>query len=225
MIMNYIDRLHTFFEQLKENNNRPWFAEHKKEYEELRALWLEDIDRMIAAMTAWEPALAGQTAKSCAYRIYRDTRFSPDKTPFKLYFSAAVSPWGRKTDRAGYYIETGIRGGNDEGLYAGIWCPEPPVLKKLRHAIVDNIEEFTDIIDNPELRKNFPVWVGDTLKTVPKGWDRNHPQAELLRRKDYGRFAPCGTKFYRNNDWPLVAADMFRTVKPFVDFLNYSIDE
>ncbi|MDE5838944.1 MAG: DUF2461 domain-containing protein, partial [Paramuribaculum sp.] len=123
------------------------------------------------------------------------------------------------------YIETGIRGGNDEGLYAGIWCPEPPVLKKLRHAIVDNIEEFTEIIDYPELRKNFPVWVGDTLKTVPKGWDRNHPQAELLRRKDYGRFAPINAKFYRNSDWPLVAAEMFRSVKPFVDFLNYSIDE
>lgn len=223
--MTYIDRLCSFFEELKHSNNRPWFAQHKQEYEELRAQWLEDIDRMIAAMTVWEPALSGQTAKGSAYRIYRDTRFSPDKTPYKVYFSAAISPWGRKTHRAGYYIETGIRGVPDDGLYAGIWCPEPDILKKLRHAIVDNIEEFTEIIDNPELQKNFPVWVGETLKTVPKGWDRNHPCAELLRRKDYGRFAPCGKKFYEDKDWPLKAADMFRTVKPLVDFLNYSIDE
>ena len=113
----------------------------------------------------------------------------------------------------------------DNGLYAGIWCPEQPVLNKLRHAIVDNIEEFEGIMDNPQLKSNFPLWAGDTLKTIPKGWQRNHPNADLLRRKDYGRFCPCEKEFFMNKDWPLAAAEKFRTIKPFVDFLNYSIDE
>lgn len=223
--MSYIPDLYSFLTELSLNNNRPWFAEHKAEYDELRAAWLKDIDTMLAAMTVWEPALAGQTAKSCAYRFYRDTRFSQDKSPFKLFFSAAISPWGRKTHRAGYYIQTGLRGIADNGLYAGIWCPEQPVLNKLRHAIVDNIEEFEEIMDNPQLKSNFPLWAGDTLKTIPKGWQRNHPNADLLRRKDYGRFCPCEKEFFMNKDWPLAAAEKFRTIKPFVDFLNYSIDE
>ncbi|MDE5687980.1 MAG: DUF2461 domain-containing protein [Paramuribaculum sp.] len=217
--------LYSFLEELSHNNNRPWFADHKAEYEELRAQWLADIDRMLAAMTAWEPALAGQTAKSCAYRFYRDTRFSSDKSPFKLFFSAAISPWGRKTYRAGYYIQTGIRGIGDNGLYAGIWCPEAPLLKKLRHAIVDNIEEFEQILTAPNLVESFPEWAGDTLKTIPKGWDRNHPCAELLRRKDFGRFHPCQPSFFMDKDWPIKAAELFRDIKPMVDFLNYSIDE
>lgn len=223
--MSYIPQLFDFLEELRANNNRPWFAEHKAEYEQLRAEWLADIDRMIAAMTVWEPALAGQTARSCAYRIYRDTRFSQDKTPFKLFFSAAISPWGRKTRRAGYYIQTGLGNPLDNGLYAGVWCPEPSVLKKLRHAIVDNIEEFDGIISEPALKKNFPDWVGDTLKTIPKGWDRNHPCADLLRRKDYGRFCPCGESFFTDSNWPEIVADKFHSIKPLVDFLNYSIDE
>lgn len=223
--MSYIPELYSFLRELSHNNNRPWFAEHKELFDRLRASWLADIDTMLAAMTEWEPALAGQTAKACAYRFYRDTRFSRDKSPFKLFFSAAISPWGRKTHRAGYYIQTGIRGVDDNGLYAGVWCPEPRLLNKLRHAIVDNIEEFDSIITNPELQSNFPVWVGDTLKTIPKGWERNHPDADLLRRKDYGRFCSCGEEFFLNKDWPLVAAAKFRSIKPLVDFLNYSIDE
>lgn len=223
--MHYMGNLYRFLEELSHNNNRPWFADHKAEYEELREQWLADLDRMLAAMTAWEPALAGQTGKSCAYRFYRDTRFSSDKSPFKLFFSAAISPWGRKTYRAGYYIQTGVRNIGDNGLYAGIWCPEAPLLKKLRHAIVDNIEEFEEIITAPGLVKSFPEWVGDTLKTIPKGWDRNHPCADLLRRKDYGRFHQCTREFFMDKDWPLKAAELFHDIKPMVDFLNYSIDE
>ena len=223
--MYYMRSLYRFLEELSHNNNRPWFADHKAEYEELRGQWLADIDRMLAAMTVWEPALAGQTARSCAYRFYRDIRFSSDKSPFKLFFSAAISPWGRKTYRAGYYIQTGIRGIGDNGLYAGIWCPEASLLKKLRHAIVDNIEEFEGIITDPALVESFPEWAGDTLKTIPKGWDKNHPCAELLRRKDYGRFRPCSPEFFMDPEWPLKSAELFRDIKPMVDFLNYSIDE
>lgn len=90
----YISELYTFFEELSENNDRAWFAANRDRYDMLRESWLADLDRMIGAMSAWDPALRTQTARGCAYRIYRDTRFSQDKTPFKLFFSAAISPWG-----------------------------------------------------------------------------------------------------------------------------------
>ena len=71
---------------VRDNNNREWFKANKAEYDELRALWLADIDVMLAHMSEWWPSLRSVTAKGCAYRIYRDTRFSLDKTPLKTYF-------------------------------------------------------------------------------------------------------------------------------------------
>ena len=226
--MNYIPQLYDFLRRLDANNNRDWFKANKTEYDTLRALWLADLDRMIAAMGEWWPQLRGLTAKDCAYRIYRDTRFSLDKTPLKTYFSAGIGPQGRKAHGAGFYLQPGPGRFTDEvesGLYGGVWCPEAPVLKKLRKAIVDNIEEFEEIINAPGVQKHFPGWCGDTLKTVPKGYDRNHPLAHLLRRKDYGKFHPATEGFFTEPDWPLHAADLFRHLKPFIDFLDYSIHE
>lgn len=223
--MYYIQELYDFLQALSENNNREWFARHRDTYDRLRQLWLADIDRLIAAMSQWEPRLATQTAKDAAYRIYRDTRFSLDKTPFKTYFSAAISPWGRKTTRAGYYIEIGFPQHYEQGLYGGLWCLESPMLKKMRHAIVDNIEEWQEIVTDPDMEREFPGWCSSTIKTIPKGWACNHPQAEYLRMTNYGKFHHCTLDFYLNPDWPERAAEIFSHLRPFIDFLNYSLDE
>lgn len=221
--MGYIDELYRFLEEISVNNNRDWFAANRKRYDDIRQAWLADIDKMIGYMSSWEPQLSGQTAKEAAYRFHRDTRFSPDKSPFKTYFSAAMGPKGKRDGYACYYIETGIR--NDNGLYGGSWCPDAPVLKKLRHAIDDNIEEFRDIVESPEMKALFPGWIGRRLKTVPKGWDKNHPYAEYLRMIDLGKAHFVGPEFFRDKQWPEKASEMFRVLKPFVDFINYSIDE
>lgn len=224
----YTYRLFNFLRQVACNNNREWFHGHKEEYDELRAMWLDDLDKLLSVMSVWEPDLASQTAKTCAYRFYRDTRFSLDKSPYKTFFSAAISPYGRKTRKAGYYLHMGIDGDNTyagSGLYGGIWCPDAPMLNKLRRAIVDNIEEFEVIINDNKLTQYFPSWIGESLKSIPKGWDKNHPQAELLKLKEYGRFLPCNETFFKSPDWIEIAAERFSRLKPFVDFLNYSIDE
>lgn len=213
-----------FLRRLSTNNNRPWFQEHKAEYDIMRAKWLADLDRLIAAMAQWQPDLAGQSGKTAAYRIYRDTRFSTDKTPYKTYLSALISPFGRKTTYASYYIQVGLDADNT-GLFGGLWCPEPPILRKLRNAIVDNIEEFDQIITNPDLETYFPGWCGNKLKTIPKGWDRNHPQAELLRLKDIGKQCLLPLSFFENPNWTDEAAGIFKLLKPLIDFINYSIDE
>lgn len=223
MATNYYPRLAAFLQDLAANNNRDWFRENRARYDELRALWLADIDRLIAFMAAWEPALAGLTASRASFRIYRDTRFSPDKTPYKTFFSAAMNPGGRGVHSAGYYLQCGI--GEGTGLYGGIWCPEAPVLKKLRHAIVDNIEEWEEINGNPALNRHFTLVTSSSLKTAPKGWPKDHPQAEWLRMKDYGREAALDGRFFSDPSWPERAAEMFSLVKPFNDFLNYSAYE
>lgn len=222
---NYIPRLYKFLDRLAANNDRTWFEAHRAEYQELRDLWLADLDRLIALMAEYEPDLATQTARSCAYRIYRDTRFSNDKTPYKTFFSASLTPGGRKSPYAGYYVEIGIPNYYDQGLYGGLWCPEPRILNKMRHAIVDNIEEWDEICTSPEMLRDFPDWCCTTLKTAPKGWPKDHPQIEYLRMTNYGRFRRCSREFFSDPDWPERAADLFRALAPFIRFLNYTIDE
>ena len=118
-----------------------------------------------------------------------------------------------------------VDGQVEGGLYGGVWCPESAVLKKLRKAIVDNIEEFEEIISAPELNALYPGWYGDRLKTIPKGYDRDHPQAPLLRLKEYGRFRPCGLEYFSDPSWPERAADEYRPLRPLLDFLAYSLEE
>lgn len=220
---NYVPELFEFLQQLSANNNRPWFAEHKPEYLRLRQLWEADIDRLIGYMSQWEPRLSHLTAKTTAYRIYRDIRFSPDKTPFKTFFSACFSQYGKSTHRACYYLH--MDGTVEGGVYGGVWCPDSNMLRKLRKAIVDNIEEFEGIVNNPELKKVYPDWYGERLKTIPKGYDRNHPQAEYLRLKEYGRFAPVSPKTFYDPSWPEIISEKFHIIQPLIEFLNYSLDE
>lgn len=234
---SYIPRLYDFLDELGRRQDRQWFKENKTLFDDLRAAWIADVDRLILHCSQWWPEVKGQTGAGSVYRIYRDTRFSPDKSPYKTYFSATVSPRGRSSSAAhlpGYYIQAGpgrAGGATDNyeaaasGLYGGLWCPESHVLKKLRKAIVDNIDEFEEIINEPRLASLFPGWYGPRLKTIPKGYDRDHPQAELLRLKEYGKFMPCGREFFSDPAWPEKAAGHFEVLHPLLRFLEYSINE
>lgn len=223
--MDYND-LFQFFDEIAANNTREFFQANRKRYDELRQMWLADIERLINAIASWEPALASATPRSVAYRFARDTRFSSDKSPYKTFFSAAFVDRGRKSCRAGYYIQTGNGFETSSGLWGGIWHPESATLKKLRRAIVDNIEEFNEIITEPRFVEIYgEQWAAERLLTAPQGWPRDHELIELLRLKEYGKVHRLDREFFAAPDWPEKAAGMFRPLKPLVDFLNYSIDE
>lgn len=215
-------QLFDFLTRLAENNDRPWFAANRAEFDALRAQWIDSVQRIINALAVDDPSLRGVRATDCVYRIYRDTRFSHDKSPFKTYFSALISPTGRHCDRACYYVHVGVE---ECAVYGGVWSPEAPVLKKLRRAIVDNIEEFREITETPEIKALYPGWYGRKLKTAPKGYDRDHPDIDLLRLTEYGKCHELDRAFFDAPDWPEKVASMLRILKPMNDFLNYSIDE
>lgn len=215
-------QLFDFLTRLAENNDRPWFAANRAEFDALRAQWIDSVQRIINALAVDDPSLRGVRASDCVYRIYRDTRFSHDKSPFKTYFSALISPTGRHCDRACYYVHVGVE---ECAVYGGVWSPEAPVLKKLRRAILDNIEEFREITETPEIKALYPGWYGRKLKTAPKGYDRDHPDIDLLRLTEYGKCHELDRAFFDAPDWPEKVASMLRILKPMNDFLNYSIDE
>lgn len=230
MAQTYIPELYSFLSELASRQDREWFRANRPRYDMLRQAWLDDLQRLITHVSEWWPEMRGLTAKSAAFRIYRDTRFSTDKSPYKSYFSASLSPRGHGAGgahRPGFYLQMGPDGFADgSGLYGGVWAPASPVLAKLRKAIVDNIEEFEEIISEPRLVELYPDWcASSSLKTVPKGYDRNHPQAHLLRLCDYGRWLPCDMAYFDDPAWPEKAARDLRPLKPLIDFLAYSIDE
>lgn len=215
----------SFLRRLAENNDREWFNAHRAEYDAVRAQWLEETDRLIARLAVHDPRVAPLTARAAAYRIYRDTRFSHDKSPYKTYFSAALQVQGRRDERAGYYLQFDERPG-EGGLYGGMYCLDSAQLRKMRRAITDNIEEFRSIIEAPDMRRLYgDAWVGPALKTVPQGWPKDHPDADLLRLKSYGKFHELSPAFFSGRDWPEEAADMLSVLRPLIDFINYSLDE
>ena len=211
-----------FLVELREHNNREWFHENKPRYDALRAQFVSDVDTLIALLATHDNELQGVRAQDCIYRIYRDIRFSSDKTPYKTYFSAYIARGGRKSPRAGYYLH--IEPGN-VALSGGIWCPEPRLIKALRQAIYDNLDEWKSIIEAPQFRQEYPIFVGETLKTTPRGFSREGEHVEWVKRKDYTVWGQQPDSFLSQPHWVEQAAQKLLLLRPMNDFLNYTVDE
>lgn len=212
-----------FLRELRQHNNREWFNERKEQFIELRTLFLNKVDELIRLISVFDEEVVGLTAKDCVYRIYRDTRFSPDKTPYKTFFSAYIaSKGGKKSLRAGYYLH--LEPGNCL-LSGGVWCPESKLLKGLREAVYEHCDEFIDITENPEFKKRYPIFDGEMLKTIPRPFPKDFKYPALLMRKDYVVIGKREDTFFKGNDWIINVAEDFKILQPFNRFLNYTVDD
>lgn len=220
-------QLYDFLTRLDSNNNREWFQTHKAEWDDLRLQWLDDVDLLITKMSRWENRFSTLKAKDCVFRIYRDVRFKKDKSPYKTWVCAGIGIYGKNSHNGGYYIQLGPESNLSDsfsGLFGGVWMPETKILNKLRKAIVDNIEEFTDIINSPQMVKLYPGWTGERLKKLPRGFEEYPQYADLLKLKEFGKAMDCNEKYF-TGDWTSRASEHLEILKPLIDFLNYSIEE
>lgn len=218
MIKETID----YLRELRKNNNREWFKEHKERFDVLRARFEEDVQRLIQHISLFDPEVAGTEAKDCIYRIYRDIRFSPDKLPYKTYFSAYIAQGGRKSERGGYYLHWEP---DNLLLSGGVWCPPPRLLKMLRQAVYDHTEEFEEILENPSFKASYPLMQGEVLQRVPQPFPKDAPCADLLKRKDYVVVGNKPESFFSQSNWIEATAKEFEKLQPFNRFLNYTVDE
>lgn len=217
--------LFDFFDRLAVNNNRPWFMEHKAEYDDLRARWIQGVGGVIAALSDEWPEVRWLDPARATYRIYRDIRFSGDKTPYKTHLSSSIAPPAILKSHIGLYLEAGHVKDNT-GIYGGMWCPDAAALRKIRKAIVDNSEEWLEIVNSPEMLRIYgKKWYGDALKTAPKGYDRDHELIEYLRLKDIGKFTCLNRGLFNDPSWPDRIADLSRPLIPLVKFLAYTVYE
>jgi len=166
----------SFFKKLKKNNNRDWFAENKPKFKELQLEIKTFGEELKDRLNEFD-----NVDRFKLFRIYRDVRFSKDKTPFKTHFGLT---WHRTKPlyRGGYYLH--ISPGKNF-LACGFWDPNPNDLKRIRKELEYDAKEFRDIISSKEF---FSVWgnlEGSELKTAPRNFDKNHPDIDLIRKKQY----------------------------------------
>lgn len=206
-----------FLKKLSKNNNKPWFDAHRDKYDEARLDFNAFVEQLLKGLCELDGAFANQQAKDCVYRIFRDVRFSNDKTPYKSHFGAFFARGGRKWDGAGYYIH--LEPGK---IFAGggLWMPQAPLLKQVRQEIDYDYDTFKGIIENKAFKKYFPKITGEALQKAPMGYMPDNPAIELLKQKSfivsYGLKDEALTMKGAVKD----VLNVFSTMKPFVDFLN-----
>ncbi|MEA4850158.1 MAG: DUF2461 domain-containing protein [Paludibacter sp.] len=213
-----------FLRELNENNNREWFAQNKSRYERVRSKFEEISRLLIAEISVFDNDIKNVDVKDCVFRIYRDIRFSTDKTPYKTHFGVYIaSAGGRKSQRGGYYLHLDPAGCF---IAVGVWCPPPNILKALRQSVCDNIDELNEIRNEASFSTYFKTFFEeDKLKKVPAGFPRDFPEPELLKLKHY-------MVEHKLNDYILNAPDLVsrlgeitRAGYPLNKFLNYTVDE
>lgn len=213
-----------FLKELNENNNREWFAQNKSRYEKVKSKFEEISRLLISEISVFDNDIKNVDVKDCVFRIYRDIRFSTDKTPYKTHFGVYIaSAGGRKSQRGGYYLHLDPAG---SFIAVGVWCPPPNILKALRQSVCDNIDELNEIRNETGFNTYFKTFFEeDKLKNVPAGFPRDFPDAELLKLKHYMVEYKLDDKILNASDFVLQLAQIARAGYPLNKFLNYTVDE
>ena len=166
----------TFLKNVKKNNNREWFQKNKGKYEDA----LDNIKIFVQALEA-EMNKHDVIEKSKIFRIYRDVRFSKDKSPYKTNFAIFLSRAGTHR-RGGYYLH--LEPGSSM-IGGGFWKPEPADLKRIRKEFEMDDKPMRKIMNSATFKKHFGTLKGDSVKTAPKGFDKDHPAIDLIRMKSF----------------------------------------
>ena len=211
-----------FLKELAANNNREWFNAHRDRYEAARQAFDDLLGTVINRLSVFDPSVRGIEPKDCTYRIYRDTRFSEDKTPYKTHFGGYINAKGKKSNHCGYYIHVEP---DNCMLAGGSYCLPSPVLRAVRQAVYDNIDEFRSIVEDPAFSRYFPVIGENFLKGAPKGFPKTFPYLKYLQCKEYTVACHVPDRFFLQPGFADQAEDIFRQLKRYADFLNYTIDD
>lgn len=211
-----------YLTDLSENNNREWYHAHKPEYkaanEEFEAL----VQDLIFRIGEFDPAILHNVPKSLTFKLNRDTRFSHDKSPYNPAFRAHISSMGKLPVPVGYYlmIKPGDKSFLGGGLFADMFKDATTMV---RDYISANGAQWEQIIHAPDFKKHFTVQ-GTSLKNVPAGYDKEHPQAEFLKYKSwYLEYPIKDAELADAGQFLDHAADLFRLMKPFNDYLNKAL--
>lgn len=211
----------TFLRNLKRHNDRTWFQPRKAQFEaELKQPMLAIIRKVTEAMMDFAPQFV-RPAEKCLFRIYRDTRFSSDKRPYKTHVAAWWSHQGlEKTSGAGYYFHVAP---TEVIVAAGAYMPEKEQLAQIRHWLLDHHEEFRRLLKKPIVKRTFSEFEGNALTRPPKGFPAEHPGMDLIRCRQWGLSASLPAAEALKPGFAALLVRHFRIAAPVVDALNTPI--
>lgn len=206
----------TFLEDLKKNNNRDWFQTNKPVYEKNHKEIIAFADEVLAKLSEHD-MIETESGKKSLFRIYRDVRFSKDKSPYKTHWSGGFKR-ATKLRRGGYYFH--IQPGGNSMVGGGFWGPNKEDLQRIREEIATDASELREILADKTFVDTFGTLDGEQLKRAPKGFDPDHKDIDLLRYKQF--------IFSRNfTDEEILAPDFadkldqcFQAMRPFFDFMS-----
>ena len=213
-----------FLKDLKKNNNKPWFEEHRKAYEAAKSDFEKLTVAVLKTTATFDATIANLQPKDCLFRINRDVRFAKDKSPYKTNFGMGISKGGKKAVSAGYYLhcEPG-----EAFVGGGMWMPMPPELKKLRQEIDYHWDEFSQIISG----KKFKTAYGDLVKTdeyslsrPPKGYEESNPAIEYVKLKSFLGLRKLTDEELQSDKLLKTVMASFEALKPLLDFMNRAIE-
>jgi uncharacterized protein (TIGR02453 family) len=215
-----------FLQALKKNNHKEWFDAHKKDADQSIQNVAALTERLIGRLATIDDsvAAAGLEGKKCLSRLYRDVRFSKDKTPYKTNFFAIISRGGKKSPYAGFYlhIEPGecFAGG-------GVYMPEPAELLKFRKEIDYNTEEWKAIVEKKSFLTMFPAGVEapSKLTRMPKDFEADSPGGDYLRYKGYYTVKSLPDSVMQSAKAEGEIMAVFKAVLPMVHFLNTALTQ
>ena len=210
-----------FLKELTINNNKEWFDAHKPQYLAIKESMEQLVNQVIKAISEFDSSVSDQQAKKCVYRIYRDVRFSKNKSPYKNNMGAFIVPGGKKSGKAGYYIHLEPEASFFAG---GMYLPESKILKSVREEVMYEIDEFNEIINDPNFKKTFGHIYGDKLKRPPKGFPADFKDIELLKFKSFALVHHISDEYVNHEEFVNKAKEVFRKMEPFNRFLNRSFE-
>lgn len=200
-----------FLKDLEKNNNRPWFHDNKDRYELVKENAKSFLEGMVSEMNKVD-----DIEKSKLFRIYRDVRFSKDKTPYNTQVKFSM---GRAKPhlRGGYFLAIGHK---ESFIAGGFWNPESKDLKLIRDNIAADPKRFEKSFGYKKFKDHFGTLQGDTLKSAPKGFDKEHPAIEHLRRKQFIFTKKYTTKEVLDKHFYKQVVKDYKVVRPFYDYMS-----
>jgi len=200
-----------FLKKIKNNNNREWFTENKDIYEEALG-----NAKAFANSLSEEMQKIDNIEKLKLYRIYRDVRFSKDKTPYKSSWSGSLSR-ATKQLRGGYFFSIAP---GDTMIGGGFYKPSPADLKLIRNKIAADDKPFGKVLNAKKFKDTFGELMGDQVKTSPKGFDKEHPAIDLLRYKSFYVFKSFTDKEVKSVDFFKETIKTWKIIRPFFDLMS-----
>ncbi len=211
-----------FLKELENNNSKQWFDLNKDAYINAKTIFENKITEVIDELKKFDSSIEKNLeAKHCVYRIYKDVRFSKDKTPYKINMGASINPGGKKSGKAGYYIHIQ---NNASFVAGGIYMPNPLALNNIRQEIDYNNKFFIKTLSSPTFTTYFKgLNTIDKLKTTPKGYDANNPMIEYLKHKHFIASHALSNNVIKSEQFVTTVNDAFKAIKPLILFLNNAI--